>query len=125
MYFPDLSPYRYIARTSGPNVLNVGWLDVEHEFSKREASEDLLDALFEKICPPVNITRGFHHCPFCNQSSFGVIVTRKGVSATLGSAEVWVEAKDGKIYAAPDMIYHYVAEHAYCPPQEFIDALLG
>jgi hypothetical protein len=125
MYFTDLSPYQYIARTSGPNVLNVGWLDVEHEFSKKEASEDLLDALFEKIRPPVNKTRGFHRCPFCNQPSFGVTVTRKGVSVTLGSAEVRVEAKDVKIYAAPDMIYHYVAEHDYCPPQEFIDSLLG
>ena len=30
----------------------------------------------------------------------------------------------GAIYAAPNLIYHYVAEHHYAPPQEFVDALL-
>jgi hypothetical protein len=125
MYFPDLSPYQYIARTSGPNVLNVGWLDAEHLYSRQRASEELLDALFEICSRRVNKTRGFHLCPFCVSQSFGVTASRKAESLTLGSAEIWVEAKDGKIYAAPNLIYHYVAEHDYCPPQEFIDALLG
>jgi hypothetical protein len=124
MYFSDLSLYKYIPRTSGPNVLNVGWLDAEHQYSKQRASEELLDALFEKCSRRVNETRGFHPCPFCVSYSFGVTASRKGESLTLGSAEVWVEAKDGKIYAAPDLIYHYVAEHDYRPPQEFINALL-
>lgn len=42
----------------------------------------------------------------------------------LGSAEIRVKAKDGRIYAAPNLIYHYVAEHDYDPPKEFIEALL-
>jgi len=28
------------------------------------------------------------------------------------------------VYAAPDLIYHYVVEHHYCPPDEFIQAVL-
>ena len=28
------------------------------------------------------------------------------------------------LYAAPNLIFHYVRDHAYKPPQEFIDAVL-
>jgi len=28
------------------------------------------------------------------------------------------------LYAAPALIYHYVVEHDYKPPQEFIDAVM-
>ena len=29
------------------------------------------------------------------------------------------------IYAAPDLIYHYVKEHRYLPPTDFINAVLS
>ena len=29
------------------------------------------------------------------------------------------------IYAAPNLIYHYVKEHRYLPPMEFINAVLS
>jgi hypothetical protein len=41
----------------------------------------------------------------------------------LGSAEIRVPGKDGKVYAAPNLIYHYIKDCGYLPPQEFIDAV--
>ena len=42
----------------------------------------------------------------------------------LGSAEIRVEI-GGHWLAAPDLVYHYVTDHAYLPPIEFIDAVIG
>ncbi len=41
----------------------------------------------------------------------------------LGSAEIWVIANDGKIFACPDLILHYIVDHNYLPPEEFIEAV--
>jgi hypothetical protein len=76
----------------------------------------------------VNRMRGFHYCPFCDwppepflpspttardeEGEFGV-----------GSAEIRVPGPSGVTFAAPDMIIHYVTDHGYRPPDEFLDAL--
>jgi hypothetical protein len=41
----------------------------------------------------------------------------------LGHAEVWIPARDGRIFVAPSMVYHYVVDHHYRPPQVVCDAL--
>ena len=41
----------------------------------------------------------------------------------LGSAEIRVKGINGKIYAAPNLIYHYIKDCGYLPPREFLDAL--
>jgi hypothetical protein len=46
-----------------------------------------------------------------------------GERMRLGYAQIRVFGKRGKVYAAPNMIYHYVTVHHYKPPAEFIQAL--
>jgi hypothetical protein len=41
----------------------------------------------------------------------------------LGSAEIRVKGAGGKVYAAPNLIYHYMKDCGYLPPQEFLGAL--
>jgi hypothetical protein len=41
----------------------------------------------------------------------------------IGDGEIRVIGKSA-IYAAPTLIYHYVVEHQYKPPDEFIEAVL-
>ena len=41
----------------------------------------------------------------------------------LGSAEIRVFGRRGKIYAAPNLLFHYVTAHHYKLPDEFIAAL--
>lgn len=126
MYYPDLTPYHFLAGHRPPNTLNIGWLDIHHPFPTNKASEELLDALFERCLNPDVQTRGFHKCEFCDDQQFGGLkVCRHGREIWLGSAEITVEGADGKIYAAPSLIYHYVAAHDYGPPKEFVEALLA
>ena len=125
MYYPDFTPYCYIERMAEPNVLNIGWLEAPHPFPTKKASEELLDSLFEKCSSKVNATRGCHQCQFCDVPTFGVEVFRHCKRIFLGNAEIRVNAKDDRVYAAPDLIYHYVSEHDYDPPKEFVDALFG
>jgi hypothetical protein len=41
----------------------------------------------------------------------------------LGSAEIRVPGANGRIYAAPDLIYHYMKDCNYLPPREFLEAI--
>jgi len=45
------------------------------------------------------------------------------VRLELGSAQIRVFGDRGQIYAAPNMLFHYVTAHHYKPPDEFIQAL--
>ena len=46
-----------------------------------------------------------------------------GEQVELGYAEIRVLGERGKMYAAPNMLYHYVTVHHYKPPDEFVQAL--
>jgi hypothetical protein len=123
MYLEDLSPYSYLGRAPDPNVLAVGWLDAEHEFRRGQVPEHLLARILELCFKPVNQTRGFHRSPFLKATAFGYPVEHKGKSMLLGSAEIRVSEKGEKSYAAPNLIYHYMRDCGYLPPQEFLKAL--
>ena len=125
MYYPDLTTYSYSKGQRSPNALNVGWLDIQHPFPRRKASKELLDALFERCLHSEVQTRGWHRCEFCREHEIPLKVFRLGEETTLGSAEITINGKDGKQYAAPTLIYHYVAAHDYAPSAEFVEALLA
>ena len=123
MYFQDLCPYSYSGHEVDPSVLTVGWLDIDHEFPKGPVSEGLLRRVLSLCFKPVNQTRGFHHSPFLTPSPLGYPVEYKGQNMLLGSAEIRVQGKHGKSYAAPNLIYHYMKDCGYLPQREFLDAL--
>jgi len=68
----------------------------------------------------------YHACEFCNLSHEQWVKDRYGDKAhwaSIGDGEIRVLGKSA-IYAAPALIYHYVVEHQYKPPDEFIEAIL-
>jgi hypothetical protein len=106
MHYADLS-----SNPDYPNFLWVGWLDRGTQFPKGILSAEHL-ALLREFVDRANIhTKGFHRCPFC-----------EGNPET-GSSEFHVIAKDGKVFHCPSLIIHYVEEHGYLPPAEFLAAL--
>jgi len=109
MYYPDLSLYGYLARER--NTLNIGWLDSAHTYVQGDVPEQFIQRLkaFLKI-PLRDNTLGGHRCELCNN------VVWTGEIRVLGQGET--------AYAAPTMIYHYVVDHHYAPPEEFIQAVL-
>jgi len=108
MYKKDLS--------KNGNKIYVGWLDDNHDYTKGSVPKGFLEKLKKQKI--VNNTKGSHRCPFCGKYSgnFG----RDWSS----SAEYKIKTTDGYFYS-PTMIYHYVRDHNYKPPEEFIDAVMN
>lgn len=125
-YFADLSPYRYLkVATTSAKLLNVGWLGKGHEFPSAEPEPEIVLKLARCCRQRVNQTRGFHICEFCREKRVGLPVEIEGGGLVLGSAEIRVQGEDGIAYACPDLIYHYVKDHHYCPPRQFLSAVQG
>lgn len=123
-YFQDLSRYSYSnfrAYPSWEDLWNVGWLDRSESFEKGVVEPELTTKLLLLCKCPLNMYRGWHGCQFC--AEYPVKVGDSDGEFCLGDGEIRVWAKGGKTYAAPNLIYHYVAVHKYQPPDEFLNAL--
>lgn len=120
-HFEDLSRYEY---WDGPVVArNVGWLERARAFPVAEPRAGFLDALWEHCWILVMPTRGLHECDLCPSPS--VTYVRHGTRLLLGSGEIRVFDGRGDVFAAPNLIYHYVLEHRYRPPEDFVRAVEG
>ena len=126
MIFDDLEELETWPEQEDTRLLAVGWLGASIG-RIRVPSSNFLDALFLACLDTVQQTRGFHPCSFCEQTIFDgpIRASRMGRTTSLGSAEVWVPVDGNIVYAAPDLIYHYVETHHYAPPEEFVSAVLA
>jgi hypothetical protein len=130
MHYLDLTPYEYGREAPRPNVLNVGWLSIEHPFQKGEVSVDFLRTLQRLVTSPVNLYRGSHLCEFCppppkELSAGGAVWVLKPPAGTTGNGEIRVPGLNGLVYVAPVLVAHYVEAHQYVPPAEFVDAVMA
>jgi len=130
MYFDDLTPYAYLQKPL-PRVFNVGWLDDCHPINRGTPPPAFADALRKwSLHGKANQMRGFQLCRLCRlegrqlEGYQQIEITVEGQKVYLGSAEIWVPSSDGTIFAAPNLIVHYVEDHSYLPPSRFIDAVL-
>jgi hypothetical protein len=124
LYFVDLTTYSYLRNNEEiPDILNIGWLDSEHPFEKGEVASQYTDKLKEIILSGKCVlrARGMHPCPFCNEPT---LVKSDTKYLALGASEIWIPTQNNIIYAAPNMLHHYITAHKYKPPQEFLDAVL-
>jgi hypothetical protein len=113
-YFADLTPYTYFhPEEEQPNTVNIGWLDRSQRFPTGPTGEEFRTKLGLLCQLRVKQTRGFHPCYFC-----------KGRNRPHSSSEMRV-AGEGRVYAAPSLVQHYVTAHDYKPPDEFIAAVLA
>jgi hypothetical protein len=113
-FFDDLTPYCYFPpERERSNTVNIGWIDRWHPFPVGPTSAEFREKLRKLCLVRVNRTRGIYHCDFC-----------KGRNRPGGSAEMRVVGA-GRVYAAPELVYHYVVAHSYKPPEEFIAAVLA
>lgn len=128
-FFPDLSPYSYGRSEPHPNILNTGWLSDEHHFIRGSVSYPFLMALTRMAETPTNLYRGLHTCEFCQPPADIIAADERyydvWASARSGNGEIRVSGPGGIIYVAPTLIVHYITEHQYRPPQQFIDAVIS
>lgn len=120
-YFEDLSDYRYFVGGFRAGTVNIGWLEDGHAFNTAPPENQILDLLWEFCRVSVTQARGYHMCDLCAPPKL-VVARRSGREIHLGCAEIRVFAGH-RIYAAPNLIYHYVRTHHYRPPEEFIRAI--
>ena len=111
-YFEDLTPYTYGrgGYGGGVNKVNIGWLDKD-DFPKGEVSLELVEKI--KGAPVAERYKGWHSCPFCDPSH-----GRPERCSTNQEID-----GNGKTYIFPSLLPHYIEEHKYLPPQEFLDAV--
>lgn len=124
--YTDLSPYEYQDHDPAHRMVNVGWLGRGTAFETGVTTPEFRQEVLELIAhQDVNLTRGWHLCEFCDAEP-GIEVaceSAQGGKVFLGHSEIHVLGADDVVYAAPTMVYHYVDEHGYRPPQQFIDAV--
>ncbi len=124
-YYEDLTVYAYKKKYINENTYNIGWLDINEQYTKGKVPKIFIDKLWRYCLIKLVEMRGFHTCNLC-QNIYKVPLTIKieNISLKLGTSEIRVFGKN-KIYAAPNLIYHYITEHSYQPPEEFISAVIN
>jgi hypothetical protein len=113
-----------------PNCLAIGWLAAGERFPRGDPPEGFLDRLTMLCRMPINLTRGLHRCPFCPAADAayrtgGAWVRTPAGDFVTGHGEIRATAADGRRYAAPEMIAHYVQSHTYLPADDFIATVLA
>ena len=122
-HFKDLDDYSYLDEEGHITSKCIGWLEKGISYDTGDVSEEVLDRVWEYCQVSLMQSRGIHICELCDDEQ-GWTGKRNGVELRLGSAEIRVFGEDGTIYAAPDLIYHYMRDHHYRPPEAFLEALM-
>ena len=112
MYYADLSTIPNSWHGSVLSGKAVGWLSCEYSYPKGKIASGFLERLSIFCCSSHIYYMGSMKLPTCGDNRH-----------CLGSGDILIFGP-GDVYIAPNMIYHYVADHDYLPPDEFIQAVL-
>lgn len=106
MYLPDLSVYPHATT----HLLSVGWLDGTHSFATGLTSFVFQSKLALFCDQPTFVAMGRYTCDLCGKAT--------------GSGQIWIFGIADVIYVSPTLILHYVVDHRYLPPAEYIEAVM-
>lgn len=113
MFVEDLSTKTYVAQ--GENVRAVGWLEADHPFTRGVVPAEFLVTLKLHVAKAHQISffMGYHNCSLCpkNHEQAGID------NLLIPTADL--------LCVAPELIVHYIADHGYRPPDEFIAAVMA
>jgi hypothetical protein len=114
MWYEDLTECDYIGYETP--LIAIGWLEKGKIFSTGITPEKIYFKLcgFDWNDGSYVSHRGFHQCDLCDFQFYGGEAT---------SSSVFLLPGNGKIYAYPALITHYINTHFYRPPKEFIEAV--
>lgn len=122
-YYADFSLYDFIEYEE-PEGLTIGWLEDGFDYNIDEVSEEDLADIIDLGSLRQRRSQGWHSCTLCQEyTEHSVTSARANVDYRLGHAEIRAVSDDGALYVAPNLIIHYIVDHLYGPPVEFIDAV--
>lgn len=107
-------------------IKKIGWLRPNDDFIKGETSEVLLEKLILILKrEQVNLLRRIHACTLCGNVQY--LYPDNKIDRILGICMIWIPDKNNEeiIYSAEDLIIHYIRDHKYLPPKEFIESALA
>lgn len=124
MYYKDLTPYSRYMPSEVENVLNIGWIDKEHDFEQAPPPHGLVEKINSILSVRenglncrVNQKRCFGKCHLCETSNYGQF--------SIVACELWIPStNEGYYFATPASVIHYIQDHFYRPPQIFVDAVM-
>jgi hypothetical protein len=124
-YYIDLSLCDYFKRWQDVLVA-IGWLDLNHPYATGEVSPAFFSALVSLLENPWQpaALAGYQRCAFCRFTGGPSELRFDERKIQLGNANLFVPAKNGKVYVAPALVAHYVDAHGYLPPMEFQEAVI-
>lgn len=114
MHIVDMSPRPYPELDGLIEVVSIGWLDTSHTIPAAAHHPAILDAIRARLSliEAEHVGLGDHTCPFC--------------SKVQGSGEYrFYNPEKRRAYVAPALFFHYMEDHHYAPPREFIQAVLN
>ena len=135
MYFKDHTYYNYYVNKPLEMIINIGWLSYEHFYEMGDTepefieklteiiiSDDIYDYKFNRIrCnAPCNLCRECIEIPYINKKRNALMDMPLGHSELLIPSQV-----NNQYYASPGLILHYIRDHYYKPPQEYIDSVMA
>jgi len=117
-WFSDMGTACMIAH--GDHVRAIGWLSDQHPFPTGDTPPEFLTRLnefcrrwYDGLEPLAWTWRAFlgaHDCELCGRSK--------------ASGNIGVPA-GSVLFAAPQLVAHYVESHRYAPPADFVTAVLS
>jgi hypothetical protein len=130
-FFPDLSPYQTDNGLVIPEVLNIGWLSSKVPFITGACPDEFFHKLrklveesaFSHTKVVMGRWDGTFTCPLCEIDNWEI---QKRIPY-IGNAEIWIPSisKKGVYYSSSTWICHYILDHQYLPPNEYIEAVLS
>ena len=122
--YDDFSKYEFNNKKLD-NVINIGWLGEIGSFQQGNVSEEFIMNLWEYYkCPIFSSRKVYYNEKLDGYWKFFTAVFN-GRKIGLGSSEIRIIDKEkGVIYASPNLLIHYIVNHNYLPPQEYIKAVI-
>lgn len=115
----------------GTTLVAIGWLGSEVR-SKGSVSGDAVDALLKAYVMKAVFsdgTAGWHDCEICpgpeawySDGKVGPVIRWRGRQIRLYGHGHYLLQHETIVYITPALILHYIIDHGYRPPQEFLDA---
>ena len=114
MWYEDLTECDYFGEEYSKILTAVSWLENKKSFTTGSIPKDVYFKLCEMSKNPwmFSMFLGMHECDICQ------------FEGKMGSRNIFIP-HNGKIYACPELITHYINDHFYLPPEEFIEAVLA
>lgn len=110
---------KYAIENNHPTInhkpVAVGYLDITEEYRKGPVSGNFINKLRQVWDTGGRLmSMGHHDCEFCIDEG-----NYEG-RATSSSEKIIIDEENNIEYKFPEMIFHYIEEHSYQPPEDFV-----